>query len=361
MMMAITLAIFLALIGLELYFGKRLGLKVYRFSDTASHLTIGLGQQITNFALMGFLAAAYAAIQSRIGILHFDETAKLQWVTVLLIADFTYYFAHRLGHRVNLFIIPHSVHHQAKDYNYASALRLPWANRVIMFVFYVPLAILGIPPKMMLSAFIANLLVGTFAHNGVIRRKLGVLEYFLVTPRSHFVHHGTNGKYLDKNFGGVFGIWDRLFGTYQDLDEKVPVLLPGAESPDLLDPLEANLDYVRKVAFGMRHRLGWVAKVGVLFETPERLDSDLVRHGYVRHVGSAKFARPGDRVRIAVLFLASTGLSLTLLSHGASFSLPVKIGMAALVFAGSAIIGQLLGRKPLATVAASSFETKIAA
>ncbi len=358
--MTVTLAIFLGLIGLELYFGKRLGLKVYRFRDTASHLTIGLGQQITNFALMGFLAAGYAAIQSHLGILHFNEAAKVQWAAVIIIADFTYYFAHRLGHRVNLFIIPHSVHHQAKDYNYASALRLPWANRVIMFVFYVPLAILGIPPKMMVSALIANLLVGTFAHNGVIRRKLGLLEYVLVTPRTHFVHHGINGKYLDKNFGGVLIIWDRLFGTFQDLDEKVPVLLPGGESPDLLDPLEANLDYVRKVSFGMRHRSG-LAKLRVLFETPERLEADLARYGYSPRIAATKPALPRDPIRIAVLFLVSTGLSLTLLSRGSTFSLAVQIGMAALVFTGGAIIGQLLSRRAPSVVSDQFSDSKVAA
>lgn len=349
--MAIVLAVFLGLIASEFYFGKKLGITVYRFRDSASHLAIGLGQQVTNFAVMGLLAAAFAAIQSRFGLLRFDETAKWQWAAVILIADFTYYFAHRLGHRVNLFIIPHSVHHQARDYNYVSALRLPWMNRVIMFVFYVPLAILGIPPKMMLSAFLANLLVGTFAHNGVIRRRLGFLEYVFVTPRSHFVHHGTTGKYLDRNFGGVFIIWDRIFGTYVDLDEKVPVVLPGAEGEYVLDPIDANFDYLRKVAFVFARREGFGAKFRTLFDTPEALAHDLARFGFVDAPRSStpETARPGDRIRITVVFFAATGVSLTLLNRGATFPLAVQLAMAADVFVGSSYIGRLLRRVPLAS------------
>ena len=340
-----VLAVFLTLIGLEVYFGKRLGIVVYRFRSTMSHVSIGLVQQVINFGIMGILVAAFGVIQSRFGVLKFDETAPWQWAGVLLVADMTYYWAHRASHRVNLFIIPHSVHHQAKDYNYASSLRLPWVNRLIMFVFYVPLAVLGVPPKMMASAFIVNLLVGTFAHNGVIRRRLGILEYVIVTPRTHFVHHGVNAKYLDRNFGGVFIIWDRLFGTFQDLDEKVPVVLPGAESPDLSDPLEANLDYIRKVSFVMRRRRGVVASARVLFETPESLERDLKRFKYVRKAGTVKiFARKGDRARIIAAFVASLAVSLTLLSRGESFPILVQLGMAAGVFAGSTYIGRLLER-----------------
>jgi alkylglycerol monooxygenase len=350
MMVPLSLLFFLLLIAVEVYAGRKYGVKVYRFRDTTSHLAIGLGQQVTNFAVMGMLAGAYAAIQSHFGWITFNESAKWQWAVVILTADLTYYFAHRLGHRVNLFIIPHSVHHQAKDYNYASALRLPWMNRVIMFVFYIPLALLGIPPKMMLSAFLANLLVGTLAHNGVLRRKLGPIDSIFVTPRTHFVHHGTEGKYLDKNFGGVFIVWDRLFGTFQDLDEEVPVVLPGANSPDFFDPFEANLDYIRKLHFGLLHRKSLFTKAKLLFETPEKLEADLERFGYAnsRMPRAPEFARSGDRVRVVLAFIATSVVSITLLQKGPTLSIALQLVLAAVVFAGSAYIGRLLRRVPTA-------------
>lgn len=338
-----VLALLLAMLASEIIISHRKKLKIYSFSETVSNLAIYHGQQVVNFATIGLLGSLYDGIQTRFGLLTFESTKPLHWLAVVLMADLTYYVSHRLMHRVNLFLIPHSVHHQARDYNHISSFRLPWIQRVFMFTFYSVLAFVGVPTSMLVGSMLLHLLCGIFAHSGVIRRDLGVLEYVIVTPRSHFAHHGTNFEYLDRNFGGIFIVWDRLFGTYVAYDSDIQVELPTELS---LDPVASNFDYFLKTVFAVRKERTFFKKISLLFGTPERMAAALEGHGYRAPNAPRAESRAGDRFVIIGLLVATVSMTLFLLTRGSDLEWWIRIGCAAMVFACSFAIGKILERRP---------------
>ncbi len=137
----------------------------------------------------------------------------------LLACDFVYYWEHRVSHQVRLFWTQHAVHHSSRFMNISVAVRFGPMEGVVSAVFHLPLVLLGFPPPLVLFGIIAVLAYQTWIHTELIG-KLGVLDRVLNTPANHRVHHGCDDKYLDKNYGGVLIIWDRLFGTYQAEEER---------------------------------------------------------------------------------------------------------------------------------------------
>lgn len=280
-MLIAAIALFLLLcFGSEYWFSRKLGLRIYAWRESVSHLSLMLGQQIMNVYTMALLSVIYLAVYNSGHLFTFDTTSLLHWGCALLLSDLAFYFAHRLGHRMNFFVAFHGVHHQAKDYNHISASRQSWVTRPIMFAFYLPLAAVGVPASMLFSALLINLIVQFWSHNGVIRCHLGLLEYVLITPRAHRVHHGTNAPYLDRNFGGAFIFWDRIFGTYQDVVDTNPVQIGWDRKALHLDPLRTQWDYLHALRFATKKRKSLLQKLTLWIATPETLAKELEKHGY---------------------------------------------------------------------------------
>ena len=145
------------------------------------------------------------------------------WTLILaiLIADFIYYWEHRTEHRLRFFWAYHNVHHSSMDYNYTVASRLSWIESCFLWIFYLPMALIGFNPLLIFLAVQINAAYQTWIHTQKIGR-LGILEKTINTPALHRVHHASNPSYIDKNFGGILIIWDRLFGTYQP-EREAPV------------------------------------------------------------------------------------------------------------------------------------------
>ncbi|MCL6414358.1 sterol desaturase family protein [Aestuariirhabdus sp. Z084] len=141
-------------------------------------------------------------------------------VLVLLLADLTYYIEHYAIHRIRLFWLAHSVHHSSSVYNTATAFRFSLFDPVVSVLFHLPLVLMGFNPIMIFAAEVLVQAYQFWIHNEMIG-KLGPLEWFFNTPSHHRVHHGSDSKYIDKNFGGILIIWDRIFGTFQK-EEELP-------------------------------------------------------------------------------------------------------------------------------------------
>ena len=139
-------------------------------------------------------------------------------VLAVLLADFTYYWEHRIAHEVRLLWTQHAVHHSSRDYNIVTGIRFGPLEGVWSFVAHIPMVLLGFPPELIFSGIIIVLAYQTWIHTELIG-KLGPLERVLNTPSHHRVHHGSDDKYLDRNYGGITIIWDRLFGTFQEEEE----------------------------------------------------------------------------------------------------------------------------------------------
>ncbi len=157
---------------------------------------------------------------------------------VFVAVDFIYYWRHRVEHMIPLLWAEHSVHHSSHEFNFSTALRLPWVTPLFGWIVFVPLIIIGFPPLAVFVALQINLLFQYFIHSDEIG-KLGVVEGYLNTPSNHRVHHASNAKYIDKNFAGVFIFWDRLFGSYA-AEEETPVYGAKYTLPHR-DPFTVNL------------------------------------------------------------------------------------------------------------------------
>jgi sterol desaturase/sphingolipid hydroxylase (fatty acid hydroxylase superfamily) len=138
----------------------------------------------------------------------------------ILVADFLYYWNHVAEHRIHFFWAYHSVHHSSSDFNLSVALRVGWIDNFILWIFYIPMVLIGFDPIVVLLSLGVIDLYQVWIHNQKIGQ-LGILDEFLNTPSLHRVHHGANPQYIDKNYGAILCIWDKLFGTYEPEREKV--------------------------------------------------------------------------------------------------------------------------------------------
>ena len=181
--------------------------------ETAASFGLALGQNVLRFALAGATAAALTAVH-RVRLLGFDQATPLAIAALFLASEFVYYWHHRISHRVRWFWANHSVHHSATRLNLTAAIRLGWTGSISGHVlFLAPLVLIGFSPFAVLAVIGVNLFYQLFIHSQLVPR-LGPLEWVLNTPTHHRVHHATNPGCLDKNYGGVLIVFDRLFGTF---------------------------------------------------------------------------------------------------------------------------------------------------
>lgn len=186
------------------------------YRDTIANIAIAIIYQFTSTTIGYWCAFAGLTFFSQYSLIHWGNS----WTILLavIVADFLYYWEHRTEHRIRFFWAYHNVHHSSTDYNLTVASRLSWIEVCILWIFYIPMALIGFNP---LQIFIAVQIVALYQiwiHNQKIGR-LGILERVINTPALHRVHHGSNPLYINKNFGGILIIWDRLFGTYQSETE----------------------------------------------------------------------------------------------------------------------------------------------
>lgn len=190
--------------------------------DTFTNLGMGVGSLVVGVFTKAIEFIIYSFF-NQYALFHIEISQWYAWLILLFADDFVYYWFHRMAHEVRFFWGSHSVHHSSEKYNFAVALRQTWIDPFYNFIFWIPLAIIGFPAMMMLTMKSAAKIYGFFCHTTTVK-KLGFLEYFMCTPSHHRVHHAVNVKYLDRNHGNIFIIWDKLFGTFQEeLDNEPPV------------------------------------------------------------------------------------------------------------------------------------------
>jgi alkylglycerol monooxygenase len=287
--MAFLVPVFLLVILAEIIYGLKTKSKIYDLHESLSHLCTGVGQQVFNLIWFSGLIIAYSALQARWGYFVWPSTSPWTWVAVLLLTDFCWYWGHRASHRINIFVASHVTHHQAEDFNHGSALRQSWTSRPMMFLFFLPVAFVGISAEMLLFGQIISGFIQFLTHNGVHTRRLKAIDWLFVIPRTHLVHHGQNEPYLDKNFGGMFIFWDKWFGSFQDLSDKAAVQIGSSEKINHLDAVEANLNYYKRMIWISLNSKSTAEKFLIWFQSPETLSKALQNYGY--HDGSVQSAK----------------------------------------------------------------------
>jgi len=236
---ALSVPVFFILIGIELAYALYKNLKYYRFNDSISNLSQGIGSQLTGLFMKTVLFLGYQYIFTHWRLFDLPHSWWV-WLILFVGVDFFYYWFHRLSHQVNALWAAHIVHHQSEEYNLTVALRQSWFQSWFSWIFYLPLAFIGFDPLMFVAMSSFNTLYQFWIHTRAIKN-LGILEYIINTPSHHRVHHGSNPKYIDKNHGGTLIIWDILFGTFQKEEEEVyyGITKPLAS----WNPLWANFHY----------------------------------------------------------------------------------------------------------------------
>ncbi|GAA4314840.1 sterol desaturase family protein [Mucilaginibacter gynuensis] len=193
-------------------------MQLFDLHTSIANVSIGIMERLTDVLTAGTFYFVYDYLQKNFGIFDIKPGVAV-WILLLLGTDFIWYWYHRLAHEMNVFWAVHVVHHQSEDFNYTVSARITLFQAIVRTGFWCVLPIIGFPAPMITVMLLIHGLYPFFVHTQVIG-KLGILEYFLVTPSHHRVHHACNDQYLDKNYGDVLIIWDKLFGTFEKEDEK---------------------------------------------------------------------------------------------------------------------------------------------
>jgi sterol desaturase/sphingolipid hydroxylase (fatty acid hydroxylase superfamily) len=212
------------LIALEIIWSWRTHKKAYHLKETFANTVILVGFQFSKIIFAGY-QLAILGFASKIALFKLPP-GKITFIIAFIITDFIYYWFHRASHRWLPLWAFHHIHHSTTHMNLSSAYRLNWFSALVSPVFFLPMAIIGFPPDFIVLSYALNLLYQFFLHTEVVG-KLGNLEGIVDTPSAHRVHHGSNAIYTDKNFGGVFMFWDKIFNTYQSETEKVQYGIAG--------------------------------------------------------------------------------------------------------------------------------------
>jgi sterol desaturase/sphingolipid hydroxylase (fatty acid hydroxylase superfamily) len=231
--------IFFLLIFIELWASVKAKSKVFRFNDAITSLSLGIISQTQKLMVFTFAAIVYAWLEKTLALGRLSADSILTWLFAFVFYDFLYYWYHRFSHQINFLWAAHVVHHQSEEYNLTTALRQT-SSSVGAWMFYIPSFVIGIPAEVFFVSGALNLVYQFWVHTQLIG-KLGWFETIFVTPSHHRVHHGQNQIYIDKNHGGVFIIWDRLFGTFQEELDSEKVIYGVRRAVKSFNPLWANI------------------------------------------------------------------------------------------------------------------------
>ncbi len=236
----------------------------YDPKDTATSLTMGIGNVVINLGWKLVVVAVYAGIYTRTP-LRIPSDAWWAWVLLLFADDLAYYAYHRAGHRVRILWASHVVHHSSEHYNLSTALRQTWTPMSAL-PFWLPLLAIGFEPWMVLLAQAWNLCYQFWIHTERIQKLPRWFEFVFNTPSHHRVHHGSNLLYLDRNYGGILILWDRLFGTFQGEEERVRYGL--TRNIGTFNPVRVAFHEYEAIWRDVKAAGSWRARAGYVLKGP---------------------------------------------------------------------------------------------
>ncbi|MDN8613205.1 lysoplasmalogenase family protein [Variovorax ginsengisoli] len=349
---------FFLLIGIEFFVGRMRarrgsGQDTYRLPDTLNSIGLGMLSQISA-ALTGLLRIGiYTAVWSAFALFPDTDfwTRWYGWLLALVFYDFCYYWLHRFGHESAVLWAAHVVHHQSQHYNLSTALRQTSSGALFGWIFYLPMAIAGVPPLVFGVVALVDLLYQFWVHTEQVG-KLGWFDRWFCSPSNHRVHHAVNDRYVDRNYGGVLIVWDRLFGSFQEEGERC---VYGTRSPlRSWDPLWANAEVYASLARDSWRTRHWSDKLRLWFKPPGWRPADLAANdpkppfdiaGVQRYEPQAS---RGVQVFAALQFIALLGGATAFLWFSDTLAFTTSLVWLAALTAGLWATGAVLqGRLPV--------------
>ncbi|MDP3227946.1 MAG: lysoplasmalogenase family protein [Acidovorax sp.] len=261
--------VFFLLIAIELVIGYRRQRNTYRLADAVSSISLGMLSQTSAVFTRLLRIGIYTALFEHVALWRSDAfwTSLPGWLLALVFYDFCYYWLHRMGHESAVLWAAHAVHHQSQDYNLSTALRQTSSGALLGWVFYVPMALAGVPPLVFAVVALIDLLYQFWVHTEQVGR-LGWFDRWFCSPSNHRVHHAVNDAYLDKNYGGILIVWDRLFGTFKDEDDKERCVYGTRGLLNSWDPMWANAQVYAGLAHDSWHARNGLDKLKVWIKPP---------------------------------------------------------------------------------------------
>lgn len=259
--------VFFVLIAIELLVAKLRGRTAYHSSDAINSIGLGVISQIVGVFAKVLTLGVYAWCVQHLALFTLSASSLWVWASALLLYDFLYYWLHRCGHEVNILWAAHVVHHQSEDYNLSTALRQTGSGPLLSWLFYLPMALLGYPLEVFVVVALIDLLYQFWVHTEMIGR-LGWFDRVFCSPSNHRAHHAVNDRYLDRNYGGILILWDRLFGSFVEEDDNDPPVY-GTRSPlRSWNPLWANAEVYWATWKDGWHARRWRDKLLVWLKPP---------------------------------------------------------------------------------------------
>ncbi|PIQ62707.1 MAG: sterol desaturase [Bacteroidetes bacterium CG12_big_fil_rev_8_21_14_0_65_60_17] len=337
----LAIPVYFTLMGAELIYEAFSGRQTYRLNDAVTNINLGALDQLTGTFTYVVKVGIYTLVYEHARLVTLDPT-WLTFAALFVLWDLCYYWSHRMAHEISLFWGGHVVHHQSEDFNLSTALRQSSTAFIWSMPFYLPLAVLGFSPVQFLFVGGINLLYQFWIHTEHIGR-LGPLERVMNTPSHHRVHHGRDPKYIDRNYAGVFIVWDRLFGTFQEEEERPHY---GITRPlESWNPVYANvahyLDLFREVrcARSMRDaarmlfgRPGWRPDYLGGYDAPRPVPEEYAK--YDAHPASSAMT-----VYVGVQFFMAMGIVAFYLFGFSTFPMVVKVALAAWIMTTTVAFG----------------------
>ncbi len=260
----VLLPSFFLMIIIEALYAKYKGRFNFRSMDVISSLSSGMTNALKSILGLTIVIVGYKWMHSHLAVFEHEKSIVL-FISAFVALDFATYWYHRLAHSVNIFWNRHVIHHSGEDFNTATALRQSISKFVNVSVFFLlPAAIVGIPPQVIAIITPLHLFVQVWYHTEHIG-KLGWLEYIIVTPSQHRVHHAINPIYIDKNLSPVFCVWDRAFGTFQEELDEEPCVYGVTRQVNTWNPILINLDHIWLLIKDAWYASSWYDKLRIWF------------------------------------------------------------------------------------------------
>ncbi|MCE4557081.1 sterol desaturase family protein [Roseateles cellulosilyticus] len=344
-----ALPVFVACMAAEWAWGRWRGRDTYGLADTLSSLSQGLLSQAVALVTPLIQAGLYAAVHARFalvsaGVWH----GAVGGVLAVVMYDLCDYWLHRVSHESALFWAAHAVHHQSEHFNLSTALRQESLYGVMGWPFFLPMALLGVPTRLFALAGTVVLFYQFWIHTEHIGR-LGWLDRVFSTPSNHRVHHAVNPAYLDRNYGAILVLWDRLFGSFAE--EREPCVYGTVKPLASWNPLWGVGQFYAEMARRMRATPRWRDKLRVLYKSPGWLPPGVSapRDDAAQRLMQPRFDPPGRPVARAgavLLFLALGAVSGVWLMLADDLGMAANASLAVALAAGLWGVGALLQRRP---------------
>lgn len=337
--------VFIALIILEMWVGRRRGEAHFHFGDTLNSIGLGILSQVTFVFFQLFFFGIYNWVEHHFSLFSVPSI-WWAWLGGLLIYDFLYYWFHRCSHESAILWAAHVVHHQSERYNLTTALRQTSTGPFLTWIFFLPMAILGFPLHMFIAILLIDLLYQFWVHTELIG-KLGWFDRVFVSPSNHRVHHATNDRYLDKNYGGILILWDRLFGSFMEEKENEKVVYGTRKPLRSWNPIKANLEVYQSLIHDTQLASNWPDKLRIWFKHPGWQPSDQIPQApYVLHHPAFEPPLPlswkwYSGIQFVILLLITTHF----LAIGHTISMANSILYGCWLGAGLLVIGGLTERR----------------